>query len=570
MTSNRPRSRPPIALALLLTGLAGSASAAPDWTDLARETGLVQDNTGELALSTSIARATVYPSSALVTRMARVDGPGEYVIEGLPPGLNASSVRVRVPGMQVMRVDVRDRFVKAVPDARLSALQNDRDRVARAIAAVQVDLISADDQVKFYRELLEDGASGEAGEGEPNVEAWREGAIFLGQGYSTALKDKRRVEGELEDLREELRELDAEISRGTGGSGRSVKDAYVSLDGPPNQGGDLELDYLIGGASWAPAYDLRADQAMTKVALSYRADVVQTTGEDWNDIELFLSTANPNVGAQAPTLGAVWLNLFHERARAGLRKLGYVDEDALEFEELGYTDSLGRMTETLQAAVIQNAGSLRYQVARRESIPSRSDTSRVLVGAADLAVTAEHRCVPALDLGVWLRGRATNDSQWELLPGGASIYFGGDFVGRATLGHVRTGEEFSLDLGLDPNITVERVALEDKAGSAGFFGSKDTLQQSWRLRFKATGAAARRADGKVLVLVHEVLPKSRHEDLDVDLDHAVPPVSDKPRFAADRADKGILTWELLVPHMGEATIEWGYELSYPDDMELIR
>lgn len=562
----RPR---PLALALLAAGLAGPALASsPPPTPVSPET-LLMPAVVEEVLASAIERVTVYPSSALVTRTAAVPGPGEYVVEGLPHGLNRSSVRVRAEGMQVMRVDVRQRFVRAVPDARLGALQTELERLRAEERALVVERTAATDQVRFYRELLQKRMDGAKAGADGDVETWREGGEFLSSGLATALDELRAVEEALEDKREEVRELEAEIARGTGGSGHTVQDVYVSLDGPAGRGAALELDYLIGGAWWTSSYDLRADQTLRTVGLTYRADVVQTTGEDWSDVELYLSTANPMVGAAPPELAAIRLSLEQYRARYAGRPASAPAEASLE--ALGYLgDDADGLFDAMSATVLQNAGSLRYKVARRETIPSRSDGSRVLIGGAELSVEAEHRAVPALDASVWLRGRATNDSQWELLPGTASVYFGGDFVGRTELGHIRTGEEFVLDLGLDPNVTVERIALEDKAGSAGFFGSKETLTKSWRLRFKATGAAARRPDGTVRVVVHEVLPKSQHEDLEVDLEFARPALSDAARYAADRADEGILTWELLVPHMGEATIEWGYELTFPEDMELIQ
>lgn len=530
----------------------------------------------ERAIPSTIERVTVYPSSALISRRAQVQGPGMYVIQGLPVGLNANSLRARLEGLQVMGVDIKDRFVRAVPDERLGALQKQREVLVHAIDAINTELAAAKEQTEFYRELLTQpmGAGDKQGaDASPSLDVWRKGAQFLGQGYSQALKDQRVIEKQLSDKRDELRALDAEIARGTGKDGYNVKDVYLTIEGPTGKAAPLTVEYLIGGASWAPSYDLRADQNLSKVALSYRADVVQQTGEDWNNVELVLSTANPDVGAMVPPLREIMLYLIEESVRAGVdfRGLGYSDKNS-EAEEKQLYDgySAARKLKNLSAAVLQNAGSLRYQVARRETIPSRSDASRVLVGFADLAVEAEHRCVPALDLGVWLRARTTNTSEWELLPGAASVYFAGDFVGRTTLEHIRSGEEFMLDLGLDPNVTVERVALDNKSGSAGFFGSKKTQTEKWRLRFKATGAAARRPDGSVLVIVQEVLPKSQNEDLKVELDLAVPPVSKNERYAADRADRGILTWELLVPHMGEATIEWSLKMTYPDDMELSR
>ena len=61
-------------------------------------------------------------------------------------------------------------------------------------------------------------------------------------------------------------------------------------------------------ASWKPIFDLRAvtgadGKPTTKLALHYRATVNQSTGEDWTEAVLNLSTASPDsFGSQIPSL----------------------------------------------------------------------------------------------------------------------------------------------------------------------------------------------------------------------------------------------------------------------------
>jgi uncharacterized protein (TIGR02231 family) len=220
------------------------------------------------------------------------------------------------------------------------------------------------------------------------------------------------------------------------------------------------------------------------------------------------------------------------------------------------------------AAVLTGGSSLRYRVARAETLESRPDPTRVLIGRAGLDVEAERFCAPALDEHVWLRGRATNDSPWVLLPGAASVYFGGDFVGQSQLDQVRLGEEFDLHLGLDPMVTFERIELERKQGSSGFFGTRKRVTDGWRLRFENHGAAGSEPGGAVRVFVREVLPRSTDERLDVELEDANPAVSRDERWARDREEAGILTWDLSVPRGVPATIEWTTSLTFPEDLEL--
>ena len=64
----------------------------------------------------------------------------------------------------------------------------------------------------------------------------------------------------------------------------------------------LEAVYAIGGPSWRPAYDVRVLSDKGLVELVTYGVVRQTTGEDWGNVELTLSTALPHGGADLPEL----------------------------------------------------------------------------------------------------------------------------------------------------------------------------------------------------------------------------------------------------------------------------
>ncbi|KAG8810699.1 hypothetical protein FRC17_002822, partial [Serendipita sp. 399] len=74
---------------------------------------------------------------------------------------------------------------------------------------------------------------------------------------------------------------------------------------------EISLTYLVKRASWKPLFDLRAatdadGMPSNKLALLYRASVQQSTGEDWLDATLNLSTASPDsIGTKIPKLNGV-------------------------------------------------------------------------------------------------------------------------------------------------------------------------------------------------------------------------------------------------------------------------
>src|SRR6185369_3859302 len=75
------------------------------------------------------------------------------------------------------------------------------------------------------------------------------------------------------------------------------------------QGGTtrLSLTYLVSGATWAPLYDARLHPAEARISIDWLAQVRQTTGEDWDDVAITLTTAQPLGGIDLPRLASVRL-----------------------------------------------------------------------------------------------------------------------------------------------------------------------------------------------------------------------------------------------------------------------
>src|SRR5205085_140722 len=77
---------------------------------------------------------------------------------------------------------------------------------------------------------------------------------------------------------------------------------------------ELELSYLIMGASWHPHYDVRVqmkgEKSEGEVDLTYVGVVQQSTGERWENVGLSLSTARPSLAAVLPELEPWYLNIY--------------------------------------------------------------------------------------------------------------------------------------------------------------------------------------------------------------------------------------------------------------------
>ena len=96
---------------------------------------------------------------------------------------------------------------------------------------------------------------------------------------------------------------------------KSIIEADLKLQLPQAGKVEFDLTYYVKNAGWYPTYDIRSDGLGQPLQLSYKAHMFQKTKEDWNNIPVTLSSANPNLSNIAPELRTYWLNYGKQAPR---------------------------------------------------------------------------------------------------------------------------------------------------------------------------------------------------------------------------------------------------------------
>ncbi len=79
----------------------------------------------------------------------------------------------------------------------------------------------------------------------------------------------------------------------------------------------LKLSYIVQNANWSPSYDIRVKTENYTTQLVYYGIIVNNTGDDWKEVDISLSTAQPAVGGNPPELSTlkVRLNTVYRESR---------------------------------------------------------------------------------------------------------------------------------------------------------------------------------------------------------------------------------------------------------------
>lgn len=78
----------------------------------------------------------------------------------------------------------------------------------------------------------------------------------------------------------------------------------------------LVIKYNLENAGWFPVYDIKAENTSAPIKISYKANVYQQTGTDWENVNITLSTGDPNTNNLKPELSTKYLNFVSRNYRA--------------------------------------------------------------------------------------------------------------------------------------------------------------------------------------------------------------------------------------------------------------
>jgi len=280
---------------VLALGLSGAAAA---------------DEVSDQLVDDQIESVTLYSDQALITRTADArlgDGRHRLVFAGLPTAVDRSSIRVLVDGGRLLGFEVVRGYGEAELPPELEARRDRIEAIDRELAVLDGNRAVLAAEVAFLTNLpagqpvpREDGTL-------PTVDAramgrfldWSSGRLDDAGTRINAI-DLARIE------RVEEREVLVSELLGTQGAGAVLSRPRVVAEVELESAGtaSMSLVYRTYDARWVPSYDVRLFTGSDEMQLGLNALVWQQTEEDWQGVDLKLSTAVPGHAAALPEVMA--------------------------------------------------------------------------------------------------------------------------------------------------------------------------------------------------------------------------------------------------------------------------
>jgi uncharacterized protein (TIGR02231 family) len=509
-----------------------------------------------LVAPAKVSSVVVYPDRALVTRVETVACTGRAlaVFESVPPAADPSSFRARSEDATVESLVAEERTLERRFGPEREALHKKREALEHEMA----ELVDARARAEALRklgdglaELSVQRVTRELAEPKPDTRAWT-------AAFDAALDTRLRATADMTTratrMREVQRELDwlREQESYLGESAeRMERRVEVRLACPSEGRARVELQYVVGGAGWAPSYEARADEAGGRVELSTFATVRQSTGEDWSSVRLVLSTARPRANASPPELKPLVLSA---QERPAERKV-LVRRDEQQEHAQGGKQAPAETQGSLRAA--SQGISVQLLVPELAQVPGNGTAVRLRVAGTKLKSSFVWRTVPKLHPVVFRVASLVNGAPFPLLPGPVDVFRASGFIGRQSLEQVPQGGAFELTFGLEESLRVERVVVEEIARTEGLFGGRRRFRYAYRFNL------ANYRERPEVVELAEHIPVSELDDVKVELD------SEKTTGGhALEAMDGIISWKVTLAPAEKRSVDLAFHVDVPSSYDM--
>lgn len=256
--------------------------------------------------------ATVYSNSAELIQTTSVNlpkGTSEIVIKNVADYLNENTVQIGAPNsLTVLSVQFTQNYISEYEiDESNPVIKKVRD----SINWVQKEIIKVQTEKNSHAktiELLDKNQQVSGTNTGLNVAELMKLVDYYNAKRTQLSNAITSFQEKENKLNEQLKKLNSKLEINTKNEEKSSKGKLI-LQVMNESAGivNLDINYITGGATWKPFYDLRAESISTPINMMYKGQVTQNTGIDWKKVKLTLSSGNPTQNNTAPILQAWFL-----------------------------------------------------------------------------------------------------------------------------------------------------------------------------------------------------------------------------------------------------------------------
>jgi uncharacterized protein (TIGR02231 family) len=488
----------------------------------------------------TVQEVTFFPNSARILETTKVqlqcyDSEKCKANFILSPQADPESLVVSLPfGSRIKIEDLQVKQIQRQDDARIAEIRKQIAKLKEARKELQARLQGLEVQIQFWQMQTKAKTK--------NITDADNLAAAIGRNIRKASQEKFSVETELEKNDKRGRELQDSLNQAAGKK-ETAWEATLTFTGPGQNGIVLTYTYNLHGCGWLPLYRIEALPAENRISFFWEAQLWQSSGEDWKQVQVNLATLQP-VMSVAPADLPPWIikprpaqiykpTRQEKAAAAPMMKSSLGDEGNQEL-------AVEETTRTTYS--VWSIGKKNIVAGARQRLKVKEENWR-----AEFLFLAR----PSISPQAFVRAQVRFDKSIEIPSGQATFLIDGAILGKRNF--ALAGTEGMLFFGTSPFISVTATTLTDKSGAKTIFQNKQTRLWQWLIEAKNSSNA------DIKLRIEEPCPQTRDERIHLTFRPSPEPIEkDHEKFV----------WLIDLASQQKKTIQNTIELEAPKDMDL--
>ncbi|MCO6554554.1 MAG: mucoidy inhibitor MuiA family protein [Gilliamella sp.] len=473
-------------------------------------------------------------------------GENEILLTGIADGVKANSINVGFgndANVKVLSTSLDDSYEGDNKESEdIKPLLNELKQLQEKLDTTGVQLKAVSEQVNLLQGNRLDQLVKNAND---NFSEMKNTLDFVKSNLVSTLNEQNRLQKEVNQIEEQIAQCQDKIDKQKALIKNTTNAIIVKIYSDKDVTLPVTLSYVTNKAGWAPIYDVRVTDVSAPLQLTYKADIYQNSGLDWQNIDFSLSTSKPSEGITAPNLNPWYIDMYIEKGGFFFSKSEKdYDEISARKSRSVYANDDNALTNTLGI-------NTRFEVKLPYTIKSNSKNNILTLQNKEVQAEYHYIAIPKLDNSVYLQAQIIDWDKLNLLPGRSTVFFNGNYVGESFITTKDLKETLDISLGKDKNIFISRDRNVNETSKPSLFGND--ISQKYAYTIDVKNAKTLPID----IVVYDQLPTIVNKS--VSLDDA------KYDGASYNKETGELAWKFKLNPSENKNLNLSFKLTYPKD-----
>lgn len=505
----------------------------------------------EIIVKPELQKVKVFLNSAEIKQSAIVKiekGLNEIVLTGIANNVDRNSINVSGKGEGII-ISVLQRFDYLRPKEQNPEIKTLQDSLETMNKKLSINS-NEEEVLKYELEFLLANKNIKNEKTGVSIQELQKMSEYFRK-QITAIKNQL-LENALNSkgIKKKIEELNNQLDELNNKSNKPTNEIIVTVNSYKAGSFNLEISYVLYDAGWNPTYNIYVDNINSNAKLNYVANVWQNSGIDWKNVEIMLSTRNPNKNNTKPELNPWYINFYNpintRELKSGLYKAVTMDATQNMIEPQAQT-----MADYFEVSETQL--SQEFSPTMKYDIPSDNKPHSISLKDSEIKSKYQYYAVPKYDLNAFLVLTLNQWNDLNLLPGEANIFFENSFIGKTYLNPQTEKDSMFISLGRDENIIVSRKQLKD-------FSEDKFLSNDIERTFSYEIKIKNNKKNSINIIIEEQFPISQQEDIKVNLKETSGALIDN--------QSGNLRWNITLSSNESLAKRFSFSVKYPKDKKI--